>query len=397
MIMWLIALFIVACTGIVGFYQGALRAAISFIGLLFAALFAGPIGSVLHSLLPVFGLRNPWLVLIVAPLIGFIFVMVVFKVAGLALHKKVDGYYKYKAMDTQRLLFERLNARLGIAMGLANGIVYVFVISTLLYSIAYLTVQVATTSEDSWALRLVNRVADDMESTRMVTASARFLPKQQLYYDSLDVVADIFQTPLLQNRLGNYPPFLMLGETEEFKPLSDQGFQKEWIKGITFGTFINHEVVKPIVEDPKAYTNLLARIGNDAHDLKIYLETGKSPKYDEERILGRWEFDFRASMNLARRRKPNMGSAEIKRLRQQFGGALKDAILVATVDNRIILKLPSQGKDKAVKGAWHSSGTGYTLTTSEDGKKQEGEANVDGRNLIFTKDGYVMVFENTRV
>jgi hypothetical protein len=35
---------------------------------------------------------------------------------------------------------------------------------------------------------------------------------------------------------------------------------------------------------------LLARLGGEAHDLKIYLETGKSPKYDDERILGRWEF-----------------------------------------------------------------------------------------------------------
>ncbi|HXJ59994.1 MAG TPA: CvpA family protein [Verrucomicrobiae bacterium] len=397
MIMWLLALFTVVCTAVVGFYQGALRTGISFIGLLFGALLAVPLGSILYSLLPIFGLKNPWLVLIVAPFIAFAFVMVIFKVAALAVHKKVDGYYKYKANDTQRLLFERLNTRVGIVMGLANGVVYVFAISTLLYAIAYLTVQVATSSEDSWALRLVNRVADDMESTRVDKAAARFLPKSARYYDSLDIVSDLFQTPLLQNRLANYPPFLLLGENEEFKPFKDQTLQKEWIKGMTFGTFINHESVKPLVEDRKAYTNILARLEGDAHDLKVYLETGKSPKYDDERILGRWEFDFRASMNLARRRKPNMGSAEIKRLRQEFGVLMKDAALVATVDNRVILKLPSQGKDKTVKGSWKTSGSSYILTTSEEGKKLEGEANVDGKNLFFNKGGSVMVFENSRV
>ena len=193
-------------------------------------------------------------------------------------------------------------------MGVANGIVYVLALCTLIYSISYLTVQVATSTDDSWALRVINRIAEDMESTRMDKAAARFLPKSKLYYDSLDVVADIFQTPLLQNRLANYPPFLLMGESEEFKPLADQTFQRDWIKGIsTFGTFVNHDMVRPLIEDKKAYTNLMAKLEGDTHDLKVYLETGKRPKYDEEPILGRWEFDFRASMNLARRRKPNMG------------------------------------------------------------------------------------------
>jgi len=398
MIFWLLALFIVAATGIAGFYQGALRAAITFIGLLFAAMLAGPLGSLFQSMLPIFGLKNPWYVLLVAPIIGFVLIMILFKVAALALHKKVDGYYKYKANDTERLLFERLNSRVGIPLGMANGVIYFLALVTLIYSISYFTVQIATSSEDSWALRIINRVSEDMESTRCDKAAARFLPKSQLYYDSLDVVADIFQTPLLQNRLGNYPPFLLLGETEDFKPFQDQNFQRDWIKGVTFGTFVNNEFIKPVIEDRKLYTNLLARLGGEAHDLKIYLETGKSPKYDDERILGRWEFDTRASLNLARRRKPNMGSAEIKRLRGFILGTMKDSMLVATVDNKTVLRIPAVSKDKGgIKGTWKNSGTGYIFSTTEDGKKVEIEANVEGKNLIYIKDGITLVFENTRV
>ena len=55
-------------------------------------------GLIFILILPVFGLKNPWYALLVAPVIGFIVIMVVFKPGGFAVHKKLDGYYKYKAM-----------------------------------------------------------------------------------------------------------------------------------------------------------------------------------------------------------------------------------------------------------------------------------------------------------
>jgi uncharacterized membrane protein required for colicin V production len=44
MILWLIALAIVASVAVVGYYQGALRAAFSFVGLLLAASLATSVG-----------------------------------------------------------------------------------------------------------------------------------------------------------------------------------------------------------------------------------------------------------------------------------------------------------------------------------------------------------------
>ena len=86
-----------------------------------------------------------------------------------------------------------------------------------------------------------------------------------------------------------------MGEKDEFKPLSDSGFQQDWIKGgLTFGSFVNHEKVQPLVESHEVVTNVLGMLGGDFKDLKTYLETGKSPKYDDEKILGRWAFDFKA-------------------------------------------------------------------------------------------------------
>jgi hypothetical protein len=398
MILWLIALIVVASVAIVGYYQGALRASFSFVGLLVAAMLASPLGSLLKSIVPIFGVKNPVTIAFVAPVLAFVLVLVLFKLAALTVHKKVEAWYKYKGSDTQRMLWERLNARLGIPVGLANGIIYVFGICTLIYSAGYLTVQVATGDQDSWTLRLMNRLSADVSSTGMDKAVAPFMPKSELYYDAADVVADIFHTPLLQNRLANYPPLLLVGEKEEFKPLSEQTFQQEWIKGMTFGSFVNHDRVKPLVENPEVVTNVLGMLGGDFKDLKIYLETGTSPKYDDEKILGRWAFNFNASMNAARRKRPTMGSLEIRQLRTRMGTLFAKSTLTATIDRKAILKLPAvPGSKGTVQGSWKNSAGKYILGITEDGKRLELEADVDGRNLIFTKDNLVLVFENTRV
>jgi len=392
MFIWLIALIVVASVATVGYYQGGLRASFSFVGLLLAAMLASPLGSLLKSIVPIFGVKNPVMIAFVAPVIAFVLVLVIFKVAAFGVHKKVEAWYKYKGSDTQRMLWERMNARVGIPMGLANGIIYVFAICTLIYSAGYLTVQVATGDQDSWTLRLVNRLSADLQSTGMDKAVAPFMPKSELYYDGADVVADIFHTPLLQNRLANYPPFLLVGEKEEFKPLSDQSFQQEWIKGMTFGSFVNHEKVKPLVENHEVVTNVLGMLGGDLKDLKVYLENGASPKYDDEKMLGRWAFNFNASMNAARRKKPTMGSLQIRQLREKLGAFVKST-LIATIDHKAVLKMPRA----TVRGSWKNSDGKYSLGITDDGKKLELEAEVDGRQLIFTKDGFVLVFENTRV
>ena len=397
MILWLIALVLVGCVGTVGYYQGALRAAFSFIGLLLAAMLASPAGSLLKPLILILGLKNPVVIAFVAPVAAFALVLVLFKSGAFAVHKKVEAWYKYKSSDTQRLLWERMNTRVGLPMGMANGMIYFFAICTLVYALGYLTVQVATSEKDSWVLRVINRLNDDLKNTRMDKAVATFMPKSELYYDAADVVADIFHTPLLQNRLANYPPFLLVGEKEEFKPLLDPGFQGQWIKGeLNFAAFVNHEKIKPLVESHEVVTNVLNMLGGDLKDLKLYLQSGKSPKYDDEKILGRWAFDYKASMSAARRKKPTMGSAEIRVLRAALGAFAKST-LTATVDQQAILKLPSaKGSKGTTQGKWKNTDGKYSISGG-GGQKLDLEVQVDGRNLIFTRDGVVLVFENTRV
>jgi len=87
-----------------------------------------------------------------------VLIQIIFKSTALVVHKKVDAYYKYKGSDTQRSLFERLNQRLGICVGLANATVYVFLLSVVAYIFSYFTVQVSASEKDSAGLRIVNHL-----------------------------------------------------------------------------------------------------------------------------------------------------------------------------------------------------------------------------------------------
>jgi hypothetical protein len=394
MFLWLIAFFIIGCCGIVAYYQGAVRAAISLIGLLCALLLAGVTGKLVGAILPALGIAHPVLLAFLGPAIAFLLILVAFKAIALVVHRKVDAYYKYTSPDTQRLLFERMNARVGVPLGLCNGVIYFFVLCTAIYTVGYSTYQLATSEQDSWTMRLVNRLSEQMRDTGMAKATAPMMPEKELYYDACDILASIYHQPLLQNRLANYPPFLTLAERPEFKAITDRKFQEEWQRGMSLDEFMSDEKVKPLLHNREIFTNVVSLLGGDLKDLKTYLETGKSPKYDDERILGRWEIDTRESVARARRLKPNMGSVELRRLRTLLGTTFKDSTVTATIDNKAILKLPRL-KDKGTQqGSWRPSDGKYILHFKDTGDL---DVLVDGKNLIFTRDGVTLVFENARV
>jgi len=394
MVLWIIALLLVAALGLVGFYQGALRVAFSFFGLILAILLAGPVGSVFNLILPPLGLSHPAVLAFVSPILGFLFILTIFKIAGFATHKKVDTWYKYKGSDTERLLYERLNSRVGIAFGLANAYLYLLILCSFVYTLGYFTYQVSTDRNESFWVRTINSLCKDIETTGMVRTIAPLNRANETYFDSADILADLFHSPLLQNRLANYPPFLLVGERPEFKPFSDSKLQEQWASGMSLREFMSHEAIKPVIQNRELFTNILGIVRPDLKDLKTYLETGTSPKFDEEKILGRWEFNFRSSVAEARRRKPTIGSMELTRLRKTLAGIFANSTFIATVDNQAILRLPSAPQGKETRGTWASGGGGQYILKVGDA---EVKAYVDGKHVTFVKEGVALVFDNTRV
>ena len=51
MILWILAVFLLVSLGVAGYYQGAIRAAASFLGLIIAAVLAVPLGNLIAPIL----------------------------------------------------------------------------------------------------------------------------------------------------------------------------------------------------------------------------------------------------------------------------------------------------------------------------------------------------------
>jgi uncharacterized membrane protein required for colicin V production len=397
MILWVLALVFVGVVALVGYYQGAVRAAFSLLGLLIAAAVAVPLGNVMSPLVALTGLKHPIVLSFVGPMVAFLLVLIIFKVVALAVHKKIETFYKYKDSETKRLLFERLNSRVGIAVGVVNGVIYFFVFVVMMHTLGYFATQVRGAQNDAITTKLAASLAECAQATGMTKAASPFMPANEDYYDAVDIIGNLYHNPLLQKRLSSYPVFVTLAERPEFKALGeDLKFQEFWLRQPrpSISEVLAHEKVKPLVNNGELFNDVKKLLGGDLKDLKAYVETGKSAKYDEEKILGRWSFDYRESIALARKNKPNIGSAELRQLRRVLGGTMANATLTATIDNRIILRTPSNTRVPSSEGSWKSTGGGrYTISLSEGGKNYDIQARVDGDKLVAQREPYGMVFE----
>jgi hypothetical protein len=393
MTIWVLAVVLLASVAALGFRQGAVRVAFSFAGILVGALLAVPLGHLLGRLLAPLGVKDPILVWALGPLLVFIICSMIFKGVAAAVHHKVDVYYKYHAGDLRLALWERLNHRLGLCLGLLNGASYLILIAFVIYVPSYVTVQVATSDEDPQWMRILNRLGKDLHGTGFAKVGRSLDSIPQVDYDMVDLGAVLYRNSLLEARLGSYPAFLGLAERQEFKDIAnDNQFRAKWQSVEPVMSMLQHPHIQAIRGNPELLKTIWTTTEANLSDLRAYLDTGRSAKYDPIRILGRWYFDVSAVMRGIRRAKPTMPSSEMQRVRQSMESAYSKASLVAQPDNQILMK------DAPVKGAGGGPQTVQGQWKDADGKYQlsfpnlEVLATVEGDRLTYRSEGTDMVF-----
>ena len=158
MTIWILALLLFAACIALGHKLGAINAAFTFIGILFAALLAGPLGGLLKHVLAHVGIHNETMAWAIAPIVTFFIILTVFKATGFFVHRKVEVYYKYRAGDLRLALWERLNARLGACIGTLNATAYLVLASFVIFNFSYWTVQVMPGDNETRTTRFINRL-----------------------------------------------------------------------------------------------------------------------------------------------------------------------------------------------------------------------------------------------
>jgi uncharacterized membrane protein required for colicin V production len=405
MTIWILALLLLAAGAGMGLRQGAIRVVISFVGIIISALLAWPLSGLIRPLLPHIGFHNPVVIWLLPPFLVFVISLSLFKSLGLLLHHKVSVYYKYQPDGLQRILWERMNKRLGLGLGLLNGLAYFVLISFLIYDFSYWTVQVASSDEEKLPVRILNRMGWDLQATGVIRAARAIDPMPEIYFRTADLAGMIYQNPQLSDRLSAYPAFLSLAERDEFKQLGQSAdFQAAWKNHSAFSQLWDNPQVEIIRQNADTAGLVWNLVLTNLDDLQSYLQTGRSAKFSSEKILGRWDFNVMVSLTALVQARANVPSSDMATMRALWFPAYAKTMFVAGADGQAFLKnLPQHFKSQpnqpttyetaTWQGQWKKEGDGYNLSLASGGASKAATATIDGSQITLTMDGEVMIFD----
>jgi hypothetical protein len=266
-----------------------------------------------------------------------------------------------------------------LCLGILNGTVYFLLISMVIYSMSYWTVQMATGDADPPAIKWLNRFGRGLDESGFIKVAKALDPMPEAFYDAADVAGLIYQNSLVEARLTLYPGLLTLAERPEFQALgSDKDFAEMRQSQKPIKDVLDEPQVAAIVQNPDLLQTVWTTLKPDLLDLQTYLQTGKSPKYDPIKILGRWDFNANAAYVLIRRAKPNLTPRELRAIRAHVLG-LGRIGLVAMPDEQAILKNAPESP-KTLAGQWKDLDGKYELV-------------FQGNDVVATIDNDRMTFQ----
>jgi len=408
MTVWILALLLLGMLAAVGYNQGAIRGGISLVGLIAAGLLATLLARLVKLLFRPIGLENPLLVWTLAPFVVFVLVLVLFKVVGLIVQRRVILYYKYNAGDFRLGLWEQLNQQLGLCLGLANGAVYLLLISLVIYPFSYLTTQMSAAGQDPLPLRLLNRVGRDLQATGLDKTVAAINPMPAAYYQAADIGGILYRNPLVHGRVSRYPALLGLSERPQFQAIAkDKDYFEMLQKGTSLAEVVRHEKTKAVTRNPQLLQEIWSLSLPDLQDLSNFVATGESPKYDGEKILGRWTFDMNGAIAALRKTRPNLIPSQLQYYKLTIFPPLANLALTITPDKQVLVKNlvrinfgvspPQVSQPQTLRGRWqHYGASSYRFTLDSAGKTENLEALIEGDRLAIGGETIPLVLEKEK-
>lgn len=423
MTIWVLALVMLASLAALGYRQGAMRVVFSFAGILFGGLLAAPLGIHLKPLMSLVGIHNPVLIWMLGPLEAFVLVLILFKIAGSIAHHKTEMHYKYHTDELKFVLWERLNRRLGLCLGVLNGTAYFVLICFLLFNFSYWTEQIASSGAQTWSIRLVNRLGHDLESTGMNKAARAVATLPENYYKSADLAGLLCQNPQLGGRLTRYPAFLSLLERDDLKQLARDGTFTSAVQGnAPIGQLFSDPQVKGIVQNKDLLNTVWGNLQTNMDDLPVYLKTGQSPKYDPENILGFWNLNTATTVALVPIAQPKISPAQMMFARLWMTNYAQTTLIVASDHQAYLHNLPHlksssvgetatlhlwpilvyglrsgslpETETSTLTGQWDRSDGSYQLSFTNNSKSDILKAQIkDNRLTATTSDGDTLIFD----
>jgi hypothetical protein len=394
---WIIAFLCLGVVGAAGYYQGPIRAAFAFFGLLFGTFLAGPLSPLTKRLLPLVGLHHPVWNIFAPQILAFLIVLIIFKIGGQVVHQRVAVFFKYKVDDQALYRWQRVYSRLGFCVGLLNGAIYFILLTLLIYSAGYFTTEAASGEGDPISARFLTATRAQLHEQNLdrVLASYDMVPAQ--VYQTADMAALLLHNPLLLGRLGHYPPCLQLAEQPDFKVLAQDTQLRQMIETQSkVIDILRYPRVHDMLTNGAIVAQLSGLIGQDLDDLGTFLATGQSPKYDPETILGVWDIDRAATFAHLRTRQPKITLKELEQKEQELSSQIGGLSLTATPDHQLILKRPNPGNSEGTvvaAGTWKQDQDTYEVNLPGSLPETSEIEFEQGTRLYLPKFGYALAFD----
>ena len=390
-----IALLCLGLVGMAGYHRGPICAAFSLFGLLFGLLLARPLSPLAGRLLPILGLHHPLWQLFMPGAIAFLVVLGIFKIAGAVLHRKMSLHYKYQKDEPLFYRWERLYTRLGLCIGVLNGAIYFFILMLPVYVAGYFATE-AGGDDASAGLRLLTSLRAELHDSRLDRVVAAFDPVPPAIYQAADIIDLVLHNPLLESRLAHYPPLLLLGPQKEMQDLAtDATLQEMFQKQAKISDILNYPKIHAILINPAVPEQVSSLLGGDLTDLQEYLNSGKSPKFDGEKILGIWTIDVRATLTGERSRHPELSPKQIGAMRAGLVPLITGFSLVAAPNNEVLLEKqdPNSHLPTPVdQGTWKKTDTAYEVALPKNKPDTVAASLADDGTLQFAWDSHVLIF-----
>lgn len=403
MTIWIFAILLLAAVATVGWREGGIRASIMFGGLLIAYLFA-PLAAILFRLiLPYLGMSNPLFIWALAPVLGFILITILVKVVAYKVHAKIETYYKYKAGDLRLALWQRLNTRLGICVGLLNGAVYFLLFTFLIYNLSYLTAQAASESKQPFILtRLVSQLGRDLQASGLSRSAAALGSMPAAYYQMSDLAGTLIQNPQAAPRVAHYPGFTSLWQRPDMQGLVMDGSVTGFLTSdSTLGDLLSEQNVADFLKNKPTREYVSGVVETNLADFSNYLQTGTSAKYPDK-VVGCWHFNPDVSVAWLAQTQTKIQPSELRAVKALWSQVYSNTTILVTGDSQVFVRsLPHFKTGQPTpdmmdwQGDWSPDGANYTLHVTNNGEDKFMAATPSPEGLRLTvKDGKaLMIFD----
>ncbi len=337
MFIWLLALLFLGVFGAIGFRSGSIRMAVALVGTWIALAAAGPVGRLIAPLVAKATKENLLVQTFMPALVAFLVIWVILYAVGFAAHRPVELYFKYREDDATRAGFERLNQAGGLFLGFAIAFILFFQAGKYIYAGGYLSAQVLSEERDPGWVKFGTTLRREMESTGWDRSFAPLDQTPERMYEVADMLGMLHENPAALARFRDYPEFIELADRQEFKDLGADTEYQELVGGKSgLVANFNDSRNQTLLGNQELVDRLLKV---DFNDFRHFLTKTESPKYADDKIIGRWRIDVNAVLLQQRRTRQSITPTEFAAMRRGLTALLRPLRLHAYSNGEFVIKM----------------------------------------------------------